>query len=396
MAPLKAGLKLATSASKALTSVGKKFTKTSTKTTKVDPKVPPPKVTKKTVDPKEAAAKEAADKDAAAKGRAAMERALLTEPPKTKRPITTTTLTPVPNDINMRQKLVQEFTTEEFEYFEKTVVNSDFYEKPIIVRKIDEVELNEHDQYPGEVPCLREFEHTKVTDKLGNEFYILMVGAGETAICADDSIFIQTAVEIPATRTQPASTSIITKKRPTEESLISVGVKELAADMAMQTLEPKKVAKGWTEEPQFVQVAVIKNESKDALQNCEEFVTAIKNYENNRKSTGPKTIPDPTKKIKYVKFPATCHCNKPDVYSLKPATIKCTNCQTIAHAECINNATAYTCSPCQIKIEGVNWGQGHAPNSCPVDNTVTHFAVRASKNPNFLKSIDLLSKSDIK
>ena len=134
MAPLKAGLKLATSASTALTSVGKKFTKTCTKakTTMVDPKVPPPKVTKKTVDPKEAAAKEAADKEAAAKGRAAMERALLTKPKKTKTPKTTTTLTPVPNDINMRQKLVQEFTAEEFAYFDKALVCSDFYHKPII------------------------------------------------------------------------------------------------------------------------------------------------------------------------------------------------------------------------------------------------------------------------
>ena len=318
-----------------------------------------------------------------------MEKALLAKPEKVKTkktPHTETDLTPIPNNYNIRSKLVQEFTAEELEYFQKTLACSDFYDKPVIDRRIDEIELDENNQYKGVVPCLREFQHTMVTDKLGNEYYILLLGAGETAICADEAVYVQIAMDIPATTVQPASTNIITVKRPTEDKVVALGVKVLAADIAMQTLEPRKVAKGWSEVPQYVRVGIVANDSKEAKQTVDDLVTSIKNYETDRKA-----YPDPTKKIKFIDFPATCPCNMPDVYSKKPATIKCTNCQTIAHAECINNATKYTCAPCQITIDGVNWGQGHAPNSCPVDNTISHYALRASKQPNFLKTITLMS-----
>ena len=393
--PLKPGLKLTTSTSKAFKSVTKKFTKGTTKST---PIMVAPTVPTKKVDPKIAADTEAALKAAKAKGRAAMEKALLKTPKKKpKEPTTKSTLVPFPNDVDMRLKLIQEFSPEEFEYFESTVYLGDFSAKPYIIRKVDEIELDKNDKFMGEVPCPREFERTKVTDKLGNEYYILMVGAGETAICADDKVFMQTATDIPATRSKPTpSFTIYTVKRPTKSELIVVGVKQLAADMAMQTLEPKKVAKGWTEEPLFVRVAVITKENKDAGQICDDLVRDIKAFENDRKSKGPKTITDPTKDLYWLKLPATCHCNKPDVFTSKPANIKCTDCVTIAHTECINNATKYTCAPCKIKIDGVNWGQGHAPNSCPVDNTITHFALRASKDPKFLKAMEFLSKHEKK
>ena len=87
------------------------------------------------------------------------------------------------------------------------------------------------------------------------------------------------------------------------------------------------------------------------------------------------------------------------MYNPKGAQIRCTNCLTIAHTECINNPTnskTYTCAPCSIKIDGVNWGQGQAPNSCPVDNTITHFAIRATKQPNFHEAIVLLTKHEKK
>ena len=54
-------------------------------------------------------------------------------------------------------------------------------------------------------------------------------------------------------------------------------------------------------------------------------------------------------------------------------------------------AANYTCAPCSITIEGVKWAAGkNAANSCPVDNSLTHFALRASKDHGFANEINNL------
>ena len=101
-----------------------------------------------------------------------------------------------------------------------------------------------------------------------------MIGAGETAICADEEVYYQTPINIPATRSNTATQTLITKKTATTNVYIPEGLKKLAANMAMQTVEPKKVAKGRTDEPIVVKVAINVKEKKDARQNMDPAVVA--------------------------------------------------------------------------------------------------------------------------
>jgi hypothetical protein len=54
----------------------------------------------------------------------------------------------------------------------------------------------------------------------------------------------------------------------------------------------------------------------------------------------------------------------------------------------------YKCAPCTVTIEAVVWSEGNgAKMTCPVDNTITYFALRASKDPNFKEEIQMLTES---
>ncbi len=54
----------------------------------------------------------------------------------------------------------------------------------------------------------------------------------------------------------------------------------------------------------------------------------------------------------------------------------------------------YKCAPCTINIDGLVWSEGKgSKNTCPVDNTITHFALRASKDRNFKEVIYMLTES---
>jgi hypothetical protein len=110
------------------------------------------------------------------------------------------------------------------------------------------------------------------------------------------------------------------------------------------------------------------------------------------------SLKDPTDDLKWASFNATCDCNKPDVVG-KKTMINCVNCQTPAHKDCIRNRNTphYMCATCQIDIDGLAWGAGRdALNTCPVDNTVTHLALRASKDDYFKAEIEKCCKSHSK
>ena len=112
-------------------------------------------------------------------------------------------------------------------------------------------------------------------------------------------------------------------------------------------------------------------------------------------------MPDPTQTILYDEYTATCHCNRPDVQTKE--TIKCSSCPALTHLKCIKDTADnkydiicgdYKCAPCKIDIDGVVWADGKgAKNTCPVDNEITHFALRASKDKNFKEQIEMMKES---
>ena len=225
--------------------------------------------------------------------------------------------------------------------------------------KIDPIQDGIHltdDQPLDEVPCLREFEHVKVIDSKNKDYYIVMVGAGETAIFA------------------------------TNKKMIPPEIKQLAGDIAMQTFEPKK--QGRKTRPLSVKIATVV--AKDVYRASNQFIADLISHEQNEND------PDPTDDLNYEEFNATCPCNVPDVTRNKKSYAYCIECQTPVHPECIGGVEDYTCALCTINIEGVNWQAGgeNARMTCPVDNSITHFALRASKDPKFKKEISKFAKSD--
>ena len=117
------------------------------------------------------------------------------------------------------------------------------------------------------------------------------------------------------------------------------------------------------------------------------------------KNDADNSLPDPTDDIHFVHFKATCYCNRPDV-TKNLSTSTCKKCKSEFHNDCLEASTGkkvdinFTCTVCQIKIDGLTWAAGSGiSNTCPVDNTVTHFALRSSLDPNFKAKIQQLAKS---
>ena len=390
-----AATKLATSATKAMTHVAKTVTKAKEKfTSKTRDKKTKSKATKETKTSTEPVTKyfkttDTRDTTTSAKTKEmAVKKAT---PTAITKPSTLPALKEIPNDISIRQKPVSKFTKEEFEYFQKVYGSSTLFDKPRINRKVDKILLDKDNKFKGIVPCLREFEFTEVVDQLHNKYCILMVGAGETAIFTNEQTNTKVSVDVPATHDKPAKTVITGDREPTTHEMIPLAVTKLAADMAMNTLEHQKP--GRTMLPHSIKIAKITENIgsfKDAKLKCEAFVDSMKHHEANKK-----TVEDPTDSIKFENYLATCHCNRPHVTNLTKPTIECSNCTTLAHQGCVDikKHKTYTCAPCSIDIDGIVWGAGRAPNSCPVDNQLAHFALRGSKDPNFKKEMERFAKS---
>ena len=91
----------------------------------------------------------------------------------------------VQNDIQIRQKDVDDFTEEEKKFFENVFIRKD----PIkIVRtQNNPIILRENEEFKGEVPILKKLQHTAVQDHLNNTYHILMVNPGTTAIVTNNN-----------------------------------------------------------------------------------------------------------------------------------------------------------------------------------------------------------------
>ena len=203
---------------------------------------------------------------------------------------------------------------------------------------------------------MNEYDNVLVTDKGYNNYQILMVGAGEVVIF---------------------TTHFLPKE-----------VQQLAANIAMQTFEHDlHYAKKGTRKdvPPTVKVATVM--TNNLLQKSVEFVVNLKNMD-----TSP-TATDPTDFVTFVQHTAKCKCNKPDVK--KSVTFLCCQCKIQHHGICIKTKADFVCAPCSVQIDGVSWSTGnkYTQNTCPMDNTVTHFAIRASLDQEFAGEIKNLTQS---
>ena len=295
----------------------------------------------------------------------------------------------VQNDIQIRQKDVDDFTEEEKKFFENAFIRKD----PIkIVRtQNNPIILRENEEFKGEVPILKKLQHTEVQDHLNNTYHILMVNPGTTAIVTNNNTNI-----LDSETNRPTSIS-------TTKDSVSPEVKQLAGDIAIQTLNKQRTGtRSSSEEEPVVKIAIVNENyyfgtSTNALDKCKSFVDAVKKQQTNKK------LPDPTESFVYDEYTATCHCNRPDVKNKEgKETIQCGSCKTLTHRKCIDEEINeidimcgdYKCAPCTVNIDGVVWAEGKgAKDTCPVDNTITHFALRASMDLNFKEEIQMLTES---
>ena len=288
----------------------------------------------------------------------------VTSDPLISPPVTRQTLTQASknffNDSKIREKQIHQFTKEELEFFKHAMLEKQKGEWPKINRGPKHsagIQLNDKNQLEEIIPVLKEMEFVPVKDKDGNEHHIVMIGAGETCIIAK------------------------------EKKTIAPEVKQLAGDLAMQTYELPSPHPGKKPLP-YVKIAT--KFVKDIAKSSEELILGMWQYEEDQR------LKDPTDALRFETFSASCDCNRPDV-GKKRAMIKCAICKTPAHTICTKGQSNYTCATCTIDIDGLTWAAGKdMSNTCPVDNTISHLALRASKDEGFKEEMQKCSNSNSK
>jgi hypothetical protein len=235
---------------------------------------------------------------------------------------------------------MEHFTVEECEYFQDAFASRNF--PKILRKKTNTIILKADGEFKDEIPILKPLQHTGVQDSMNITYLILTLSPGTTAIITNDHTNIE---DSRTTRF----------KIPTTKELIPQEVKQLAGDMAIQTLNTQRTSRRISKAP-VVKIAIITENlenAADALSKCNSFVDSVKKKQVNRK------LPDPTQIILYDECTATCHCNRPDVKSNE--TILCSSCKILTHKKCIKEETHifdiksgdYKYATCSINVEGV-------------------------------------------
>ena len=94
-------------------------------------------------------------------------------------------------------------------------------------------------------------------------------------------------------------------------------------------------------------------------------------------------------------FGIYCHCNevRPVTQKIASDLITCSTCKEKYHTTCVNNkSTSFVCTSCNVNTEGLKWSANKGvTNTCSIDNTFTHMAIRCEKSPQFKKEIEKMA-----
>ena len=74
----------------------------------------------------------------------------------------------------------------------------------------------------------------------------------------------------------------------------------------------------------------------------------------------------------------------------------CNQCKEKFHKDCVNVAEKnFNCTSCSFKNKGLTWSEKPLSvyNTCPIDNTFTHLAMRCEKSPQFKEEIHRLEQN---
>jgi hypothetical protein len=147
-----------------------------------------------------------------------------------------------------------------------------------------------------------------------------------------------------------------------------------------------------------------KIEKKDLQDKAIAMIRNISAYEQ-KISQGKPAGRNPIANIKFDRFTIDCNCCKVQAdrtsHPFDLSMIACSRCKDNYHEGCVEKPKGkkpFICTPCNFNVEGLKWAANPAvvTNTCPIDNTLTHLAIRCEKSPKFRKFVQELQKhSDV-
>ena len=143
-----------------------------------------------------------------------------------------------------------------------------------------------------------------------------------------------------------------------------------------------------------------KMEKKDLQDKGIAMIRNISAYEQ-KISQGKPPGRNPIANIKFDRFTIDCNCCKVladrTSHPFDLSMIACSKCKDNYHEGCVEKPKGkkpFTCTPCNINVEGLKWAANPVSviNTCPIDNTLTHLAIRCEKSPKFKNFVRELQK----
>ena len=140
----------------------------------------------------------------------------------------------------------------------------------------------------------------------------------------------------------------------------------------------------------------VKVEKKEIHSKAKEFYQDVVKFDNSNPKS-KKALQDPTKNMRYESFNIHCKCNTPlEKKSNTKDMTTCNQCKEKFHKDCVNVAEKnFNCTSCSFKNKGLTWSEKPLSvyNTCPIDNTFTHLAMRCEKSPQFKEEIHRLEQN---
>ena len=262
-------------------------------------------------------------------------------------------------DYEMRSKHWSAFSKEEKEFFENKIEQQNGI--PIgFSRKPKTVKLDCKNKITTETPQLEDiYAQLTIIDKNNEECVLVKTDNDQAVLLCNkqksaDEEMMKTCADIMTTGYQV---------NPASRRKVFIG---------------KKVAK-----------SNLVEEATKLSQNVAKFEESVKK--------GNTTVKNPLDTTRFDQFAVYCHCNEARKSNSKTNDlIQCSGCKEKYHKECVGQkSTSFTCTSCSINTEGAKWASRPkvVTNTCPIDNTITHLAIRCEKSPKFKEEIVKLSNN---